>query len=174
MKKILITGGPGTGKTSLVNELKNNEYLCSEEIVRDLTINKRDEGVDQYFLTDPLGFSIKLFNLRLKEYNKSFNSNLIIYDRGPIDVLAYLNFKSIEIPKDLINDSKKINYEYSFILNPWRDIYTQDSVRYESYEECVLIHEFLIKEYEKFKIKLIVVPNGTIIERVRFIKKFID
>ena len=47
MKKILITGGPGTGKTSLVNELKNNGYLCSEEIVRDLTIRKRDEGVDQ-------------------------------------------------------------------------------------------------------------------------------
>ena len=174
MKKILITGGPGTGKTSLVNELKNNGYLCSEEIVRDLTIKKRDEGVDQYFLTDPLVFSIKLFNLRLKEYSKSFNSNLIIYDRGPIDVLAYLNFKSIEIPKDLINDSKKINYEYSFILNPWRDIYTQDSVRYESYEECVIIHELLIKEYEKFKIKLIVVPNGTIFERVRFIKKFLD
>ena len=174
MRKILITGGPGTGKTSLVNELKNNGYLCSEEIVRDLTIKKRDEGVDQYFLTDPLVFSIKLFNLRLKEYSKSFNSNLIIYDRGPIDVLAYLNFKSIEIPKDLINDSKKINYEYSFILNPWRDIYTQDSVRYESYEECVIIHELLIKEYEKFKIKLIVVPNGTIFERVRFIKKFID
>ena len=63
MKKILITGGPGTGKTSLVNELKNNGYLCSEEIVRDLTIKKRDEGVDQYFLTDPLVFSIKLFNL---------------------------------------------------------------------------------------------------------------
>ena len=63
MKKILITGGPGTGKTSLVNELKNNGYLCSEEIVRDLTIKKRDEGVDQYFLTDPFVFSIKLFNL---------------------------------------------------------------------------------------------------------------
>ena len=174
MKKILITGGPGTGKTSLVNELKNNGYLCSEEIVRDLTIKKRDEGVDQYFLTDPLGFSTKLFNLRLEEYNKIYNSNLVIYDRGPIDVLAYLNFKSIEIPKDLINDSKKINYKFSFILNPWKDIYTQDNVRYESYEECVLIHEFLIKEYEKFKIKLIFVPNGTIIERVRFIKKFLD
>ena len=174
MKKILITGGPGTGKTSLVNELKNNGYLCSEEIVRDLTIKKRDEGVDQYFLTDPLGFSTKLFNLRLEEYNKIYNSNLVIYDRGPIDVLAYLNFKSIEIPKDLINDSKKINYKFSFILNPWKDIYTQDNVRYESYEECVLIHEFLIKEYEKFKIKLIVVPNGTIDERVRFIKKFLD
>ena len=174
MKKILITGGPGTGKTSLVNELKNNGYLCSEEIVRDLTIKKRDEGVDQYFLTDPLGFSTKLFNLRLEEYNKIYNSNLVIYDRGPIDVLAYLNFKSIEIPIDLINNSKKINYKYSFILNPWKDIYNQDSVRYESYEECVLIHEFLIREYEKFKIKLIVVPNGTIIERVRFIKKILD
>ena len=125
-------------------------------------------------MTDPLDFSKKLFNQRLSEYNKDYNSDLVIYDRGPIDVLAYLNFKSIEIPKDLIIKSKKIAYQYAFILNPWKDIYTQDNVRYESYEECVLIHEFLIKEYEKFKIKLIFVPNGTIIERVRFIKKFLD
>ena len=61
MKKILITGGPGTGKTSLVDKLKKNGYLCSEEIVRDLTLKKRDEGIDQYFLKDPLAFSIKLF-----------------------------------------------------------------------------------------------------------------
>ena len=174
MKKILITGGPGTGKTSLVNELENHGYHVSEEIVRDLTLKKRDEGVDQYFLTDPLEFSIKLFNLRLKEYDKYYNSDLIIYDRGPIDVLAYLNFKSIAIPNDLINHSKNINYQYSFILNPWKNIYSQDNIRYESFEECVTIHNYLIQVYKKFKIKLITIPNGTINERFSFIKSILD
>lgn len=170
MNKILITGGPGTGKTTLVDELRKKGYVCSEEIVRNLTLKKRKEGFDQYFLTDPLDFSKKLFNQRLSQYNKDYNSDLVIYDRGPIDVLAYLNFKSIEIPKDLIIKSKKIAYQYAFILNPWKDIYSQDEVRYESFEECRLIHNFLINEYKKFKIKLISVPNGKISDRVNFIK----
>ena len=34
MNKILITGGPGTGKTTLVDELRKKGYVCSEEIVR--------------------------------------------------------------------------------------------------------------------------------------------
>ena len=173
MKRILITGGPGTGKTSLINELMKNGYICSQEIVRNITLKKRKEGFDQYFLSDPLDFSKKLFNQRLNEYKKKYNSDLIIYDRGPIDVLAYLNFKSIEIPKELISESKKINYIYAFILNPWKDIYSQDGVRYESFEECISIHNFLINEYKKFNIKLISVPNGTINERVSFIKKSI-
>ena len=111
-----------------------------------------------------------MFDQRLTQYNKKHDYDTIIYDRGPIDVLAYLNFKSIEIPKDLIIKSKKISYQYAFILNPWKDIYSQDEVRYESFEECRLIHNFLINEYKKFKIKLLSVPNGKISDRVNFIK----
>ena len=51
MNRVLITGGPGTGKTSLINELKRNGYNCSEEIVRKITLIKRKEGHKQYFLS---------------------------------------------------------------------------------------------------------------------------
>ena len=54
MNRVLITGGPGTGKTSLINELKKNGYNCSEEIVRKITLTKRKEGHKQYFLSNPL------------------------------------------------------------------------------------------------------------------------
>ena len=52
MNRVLITGGPGTGKTSLINELKRNGYNCSEEIVRKITLTKRKKGHKQYFLSN--------------------------------------------------------------------------------------------------------------------------
>ena len=173
MNRILITGGPGTGKTSLINELKRNGYKCSEEISRKITLIKREEGHKQYFLSNPLDFSLQLFDQRLAQYNKKYDYDTIIYDRGPIDVLAYLDFKSILIPKTLIKKSKKLSYKYSFILNPWKEIYVNDDIRYETFEECKKIHNDLIKKYNEFGIKLITVPEGNLAERYKFVQSYI-
>ena len=78
MNRILITGGPGTGKTSLINELKRNGYNCSEEISRKITSIKREEGHKQYFLSNPLDFSLQLFDQRLAQYNKKHDYDTII------------------------------------------------------------------------------------------------
>ena len=174
MNRVIITGGPGTGKTSLINELKKNGYNCSDEIVRKITLSKRKEGFNQYFLSNPLEFSINLFNKRLKQYKKQYRTKSIIYDRGPIDVLAYLEFKSIKVPKDLLLKSNIIKYKYSFILDPWHEIYQNDDIRYETYEECKEIHLNLKKKYNDFGIKLITVPKESVIERYKFVKSFID
>ena len=32
LKKVIISGGPGTGKSSIINELKNRGYLCFDEV----------------------------------------------------------------------------------------------------------------------------------------------
>ena len=103
MKKILITGGPSTGKTSLVSELKKHGFYSFDEISRELTQRMRNEGIEQYFLNNPIEFSKELFKLRFKQYEKEVDTfNFIVYDRGPIDVLAYLDFKKIEIPTGML------------------------------------------------------------------------
>ena len=33
-KRIVITGGPGTGKSSIINELKQRNYTCFDEVSR--------------------------------------------------------------------------------------------------------------------------------------------
>ena len=123
-----------------------DEILNLKEELMDKSINDIFKQLGMKIMTTVGGSSGALFATLLIGMSKKYNSDLIIYDRGPIDVLAYLNFKSIEIPKELISESKKINYIYAFILNPWKDIYSQDEVRYESFEECISIHNFLINE----------------------------
>ncbi len=50
-KKIIITGGPGTGKTSLIEELKRKNFNCFNEISRGITLKYRKKGIDQLFLS---------------------------------------------------------------------------------------------------------------------------
>ena len=48
-KKIVLIGGPGTGKTSVLKQLKRTGFFCIEEISREITIKAQKEGIEQLF-----------------------------------------------------------------------------------------------------------------------------
>ena len=170
-KKIVITGGPGTGKSSLINQLLKLGYTCLEEISRQVTLNAKKEGIDQLFLTHPLLFSELLLKGRQQQFEDAnkLPSNLVFFDRGVPDVLAYMDFIGDTYPAYFIDTCKKIKYDTVFILKPWETIYTSDNERYESFEQALEIHEHLLNTYKKFNYKLIDVPFDTIENRTNYI-----
>ena len=46
-KKIVLIGGPGTGKTSVLKQLKSTGFHCMEEISREITIKAQKDGIEQ-------------------------------------------------------------------------------------------------------------------------------
>ena len=170
-KKIAITGGPATGKSSIVEHLVSKGFYCMKEISRALTLKAQKEGVDQLFLKDPLWFSEQLLELRVKQFNKAHQSlsNLVFFDRGLIDIVAYLDYINCEYSNKFKLECKKNRYDKVFILNPWKAIYTQDNERYETFKQSTEIHKFLVKWYNYFDYKLIEVPQLSVEERVAFI-----
>ena len=48
-KKILITGGPGTGKTELIKGLENLGFNCEKEISREITEMNRKKELNSFF-----------------------------------------------------------------------------------------------------------------------------
>ena len=93
-KKVVITGGPGTGKTSVIEELKNRGYKCFDEGSRDIILNLSLKG--KTFKSDPLTFSDYLYTVRNKHYTdsqkKEYNRKTVFFDRGVHDILAYLRY----------------------------------------------------------------------------------
>ena len=81
-QKIVITGGPGTGKTTLIKELEKRKFTCIPEISRQITLDARKKGIEHLFLKDPLLFSELLLEGREQQYIEATNkpSNLIFFD----------------------------------------------------------------------------------------------
>ena len=173
-KKILITGGPGTGKTELIKGLEKMGYICEHEIVRKLTEEGQKKGIDQLFLKDPIKFSNKLMTLRLKQFKTSTKKSHVFFDRGVHEIVAYLNFLEIEFDQFLFNKSKKVAYDHVFILPPWKEIYKNDSARYESFEDSVKIYEEISNIYKILKVDLKVLEKTSVKNRINEIHKIIN
>jgi predicted ATPase len=174
-KRIVITGGPGTGKTSIINELLKREYNCLEEISRQITLEAQKKGIAQLFLTEPLLFSDLLLEGRTKQYLSVVNASdpFVFLDRGIPDVVAYLDYMGSSYPKRYNEACSNYKYDHTFILSPWQEIYKSDNERYENFEQAIKIHNHLLDTYSKYKYDLHDVPFGSVESRTDYILKIV-
>lgn len=170
-KRIVITGGPGSGKTALINFLEQEGHFVMHEISRDVILEAQKQGIDQLFLENPTLFSEKLLEGRLKQFHEgeACTAPILFYDRGMPDVTAYMDFADVSYPESFSNTCSEFRYDAIFVLPPWEDIYQQDNERYESFEQAEEIFHFLKKAYEGYGYQVLEVPVGTIKDRVQYI-----
>ena len=175
-KKIVITGGPGTGKTSIIDELLKRKFNCIEEISRQVTLEAQQKGIEQLFLTKPLLFSDMLLEGRKKQFFEANENSkpLTFLDRGIPDVIAYMDYLGTEYPNRFIQACENHKYDHVFILTPWQEIYVSDNERYENFGQAVEIHHQLVDTYTKYGYDLHDVPFGSVEKRTNFILNIVE
>jgi len=170
-KKIVITGGPGSGKTTLISFLKEQGHQCMPEISREVTLEAKKQGIDQLFLNDPILFSEKLLEGREKQFcdTENLKKTFLFFDRGLPDITAYMDYSNTQYPNHFFEVCNTNRYDHIFLLPPWKEIYKQDNVRYETFNEALEIHTYLLRGYEKYGYRVIEVPFGSLESRMKYI-----
>ena len=168
---VVIIGGPGTGKTTLITELTRRGHCCYPEISREVTLEARRQGIEQLFLENPLLFSELLLEGRCRQYKSALQEPhpVVFIDRGIPDVLAYMHYIGDPYPAGFDAACRDHRYTRIFLLAPWEEIYVSDDARYENFEQSRLIHGHLCETYSGYGYDLTEVPRGTAQERVEFI-----
>lgn len=175
-KKIVLTGGPSTGKTTVIEQIKAMGFSCLHEISRDVTLEARNEGISQLFLTQPLLFSDRLLAGRIEQFKTAerIERGQVFLDRGIPDIVAYLQGTDIAYGENYTKACTDNCYDVVFIFPPWKEIHANDNERYEDFDEAKRIHQLLDKTYKKFGYTPLIVPQGTVLERTNFILKSLN
>lgn len=171
MNRIVITGGPGFGKSSIIRELEERKYFVFHEISREILENQKQADGSIVPWKDHHAFNEAVFKGRLEQFHAAGNSaRLYFYDRGLPDSLAYLLADEKDVPPHFMEEARLCSYYHKiFYTPPWTDIYQQDEERWEDFGYAEKIHEYIMRFYGGLGYQLIEIPKADIASRVDFI-----
>lgn len=164
----VITGGPCTGKTTVVNILKKRGYETTIEHARHYIDTQKIKGrTVEEIKENKKQFQLGVLNMQIEQEAALNPTDVVFLDRALPDALAYYQFLGLEYDDRLIEQCNKYCYNKVFILD--RLPLINDYARLEDEEEQIRIHNLIIKVYESFPCPIVHVPLLGLEERVNFI-----
>lgn len=166
----VITGGPGSGKTTTVNLLNARGYKTTIEHARhyldtQLITGKTVEEIRR----NQKEFQSGILDMQIEQENSLNPKDVVFLDRAVPDALAYYRFLDIQEDEKLLRALRTVSYKKIFILDPLPLV--KDYARTEDDKDQKKIHELLVEVYQSLPFPVLHVPVLPEEERVDFILK---
>jgi predicted ATPase len=167
----ILTGGPGSGKSSLIEALHRHGYARSIEAGRGIIQDQVAIRGRALPWSDPLLFSELMLSSDMRSYHIAEKcSGPVFFDRGIPDVLGYLRLLNIPPLEHMRKAAQTLRYNRTvFIAPPWREIFGPDRERKQDFDEAVRTYESMVATYTELDYQLAELPRSPLEERVHFI-----
>lgn len=175
MHKYIITGGPGSGKTNVIEALRIMGYHCSDEISRRMIIYQTEKNSNCLPWTDLNCFADLVLEEMISVCKATDEEQLTFYDRGIPDIMGYLKVASLPVTAKYYEALEHSNYHKTvFILSPWPEIYINDSERWQTYHEAEALYFGIADTYKSLGFDLVEVPKLAVTHRADYIVNYIS
>ena len=160
-RKIVITGGPGTGKSSVIGALRDRGYTTIDEAampIKEAEQRKKEAGLP-YILpeNDNAGFQRLIYSRQIELERNAYGTTFV--DRGLIDNIGYCRRFNTAIAPELELLCKSVAYEKVFIMDPLpSSCYKNECARDESAQESAHLGELIGQAYQDYGHKIVRVP----------------
>jgi predicted ATPase len=169
----VITGGPGSGKTTLIEALASSGLALSIEAGRAIIKEQALVGGDAVPWADRGAFAELMFNREMRSYDWAREvKGPVIFDRGIPDVIGYLTLVKLPVPEYMERAAREFRYHGNVFIAPsWPEIFGQDTERKQTFEEARATYDVMVETYTAYGYNLITLPLASVEERVRFVTK---
>lgn len=193
IKKIVLTGGPGSGKTTVTQRIKKN---FTEEGYRVIIVDEtasflinmgiRPFGDDALKIIDFQEIVLKTQLAKEEIIDRSLDlmddkNTIVIYDRGALDNRAYINSDEFEEVLMRVNNVLTISQlmnKYDLVINlvSSSDFYSikNNAARTESVDEAMILGDKTLNSWMGHNNIKIVLPKDSVEEKVAEVLNIIN
>lgn len=167
----VITGGPGSGKTTLIEALRREGYACADEAGRQIIKDEQAREGRALPWVDPAAFADRMLDHDIASYERLRAApGIVFFDRGIPDVAGYLRLMNRPVPERLAAAVEMYRYNARvFIAPPWPEIFENDAERKQSPGEAARTFEAMVETYESCGYDLVELPRAPVGRRVPFV-----
>jgi predicted ATPase len=171
----IITGGPGSGKTTLIEALAAHGVRRMPEAGRAVIQDQLAIGGSALPWSDRRAFAELMLSHELRSYREAKAlTGPIIFDRGVPDVVGYLRVSGLQVPPHVERAARDLRYHRRVFIAPhWPAIFAQDAERKQSMEEAEATYRVMVEVYSVLGYELVPLPLAPVRERVQFVRSII-
>ena len=172
----VITGGPGSGKSTLIDALAAAGVATSEEVGR--RIIREQVAARENAL--PWGDQRRFAKLMLAGETAAREAALergetVLLDRGVPDVAGFLRVSGIAVPPVLDQAARSHRYNRRVFLAPfWAEIFTEDAERQQSMQLAAATESIMRATYADYGYTIVELPRVSVAERVGFVLEHLN
>ncbi|WFP60168.1 MULTISPECIES: AAA family ATPase [unclassified Mesorhizobium] len=167
----VLTGGPGSGKTTLIEALKTAGFATAPEAGRGIIRDQVAIGGPALPWQDRALFAELMLSWELRSWHAAHaEPGPVFFDRGVPDTIGYLRLCGSPVPDHVKRAATAFRYAHRvFIAPPWPEIFTQDEERKQTLDEAERTFQSVAGVYAELGYELVPLPLATVEERVRFV-----
>lgn len=168
---IVISGGPGSGKSTLIDALQQHGYARTVEAGRAIIQDQVAIGGTALPWDDRALFAELMLSWEMRSHRSAQDQKgPVFFDRGVPDVIGYLSLCGLPVPSHMETAAQQFRYNKTvFLAPPWPEIFGQDAERKQDFEEAVRTFTAMETTYHRFGYEIALLPKTSVEERVEFI-----
>jgi predicted ATPase len=165
----VVTGGPGSGKSTIVEALARHGLATTAEAGRAVIREQVRAGGRALPWLDRAAFADLMLDHDLRSYRLAEEARgTVVFDRGIPDVAGYLRLSGLPVPPHVEDAARRHRYNRRvFVAPPWPEIYRGDEERRQTLEEAERTYHAMVETYSGLGYELVPLPRASVEERVR-------
>ncbi|AMS41775.1 AAA family ATPase [Aminobacter aminovorans] len=167
----VLTGGPGSGKTTMIERLAAAGHTTSVEAGRSIIRDQAAISGTALPWHDRALFAELMLSWEMRSHTiAEATPGPAFFDRGVPDVIGYLRLVGLPVPIHIEQAAREFRYNRKvFVLPHWPEIFTQDNERRQDEDEARRTHASMVATYAACGYDLVEVPTAPVEDRLAFI-----